>query len=42
MITNYRKTVEYHTWNLGSVAEPALDGQGNHTIGPGRSLVFIG
>lgn len=24
MITNYRTTVEYHTWNLGLVAEPAL------------------
>lgn len=42
MITNYRKAVEYHTWNLGLVAEPALDRQGNHTIGPRRRLAFIG
>lgn len=42
MITNYRKTVEYHTWNLGLVAEPAPDRQGNHTTGPRGSLVFIG
>lgn len=42
MITNHRKAVEYHTWNLGLVAEPALDRQGNHAIGPRGNLEFIG
>lgn len=42
MITNYRTAVEYHTWNLGLVAEPARDRHRDHAIGPRRSLVLIG
>lgn len=42
MITNYRTTVEYHTWNLGLVVKLAPDRQGNHTIGLRRNLAFIG
>lgn len=42
MITNYRMAVEYHTWNLGLVAEPARDRHRDHAIGPKRSLALIG
>lgn len=42
MITNYRTAVEYHTWNLGLVAEPARDRHRDHAIGPRRSLELIG
>lgn len=37
MITNYRTTVEYHTWNLGLVAELALDRQETTLQDPGEA-----